>query len=340
MKRKNKRKRGKKRKRVLLENCLVGISWESKFFSQSNETMRFKAKISNVPLFTRVCATLGKIDKQCTLHLSSKMVRFILVPGITDGLELWAGMSSSTLFDDMRIESMSSNEITLHVQIDHLERALKSGQTAHEVNVKLAKRGSSAILSFVADIQMPQVMTISQDVPVVVLPGTHMSSLSEPVLPNPDVHIFLPKLKALRGVVDHLKNLADSMTISANMAGELSLQVETSNVLINTTYTGLEHPTIDSQVSGAVPPAAVSAGAAAAAAGLPSASSSPAAVTKPPAAQSAKAKVDISKFARFLQCYQIQPNSVICCIVQSRSVVLHAVLDDLYLTYYLPVLSS
>jgi HUS1 checkpoint protein len=289
--------------------------------------MRFRAKVTNVPLFYRVCQTLCKVDKQCTMHLTAKMVRFVVVPGITDGLELWAGMSATTLFDDMRIESMSANEITLHVQLDHLERALKTGQTAHEVVAKLTKRGALPYLSFVADVQMPQVMTISQDVPVEVLPGTHMAQLAEPVLPNPDVHIFLPKLKALRGVVDHLKNLADAMTISANMGGEFSLQVETANVLINTTYTGLEHPIIDSQQGGT---AGDSGGAghqqtATAASGNKQ--------------QSAKAKVDISKFARFLHCHQISPNSVICCIVQSRSLVLHAVLDDLYLTYYLPVLS-
>jgi hypothetical protein len=50
-------------------------------------------------------------------------------------------------------------------------------------------------------------------------------------------------------------------------------------------------------------------------------------------------KVDIKKFARFLYSYQVGPTNVICCIVEGRAVVLHVLLDDLYLTYYIPVIT-
>ena len=49
-------------------------------------------------------------------------------------------------------------------------------------------------------------------------------------------------------------------------------------------------------------------------------------------------KVDIKKFARFLYSYQVHPTNVICCLVENRALVLHVLLDDLYMTYYLPVL--
>jgi len=268
-------------------------------------------------------AAMGKVDRFCTMHLSAKTVRFVLAPGVVDGVELWAGMAASSLFDSMVVESQSANEITLHVQVDHLERALRSGQTAQDVAVKLSKRGptNAAVLCFVADIQTPQVMTVTQDVPVTVLPGSHWATLTEPSFPPPDVHIFLPKLRALRSVVDHLKNITDTVTISASMAGQFTLEVQTASVQITTTYTGLGTPPMATDPS------------------KPTETSPSSAATAQPKPAEAKATVDIGKFIKFLHCHQVQPNTVIFCMCRGHSLVFHAVLDDVYMTYYLSCIS-
>ncbi len=54
----------------------------------------------------------------------------------------------------------------------------------------------------------------------------------------------------------------------------------------------------------------------------------------------ANVKVDIKKFHKFLFSYLVSPTNVICCIVETRAVVLHVLVDDLYLTYYIPVTSA
>jgi len=120
----------------------------------------------------------------------------------------------------------------------------------------------------------------------------------------------MPPLKLLRHVIEKMKNVCDYLSIYANMAGDLTFKVETDMVTIATCYKGLDHP----QMEGRSPP-------------------------RRNPEQKAEVKVEIKKFARFLYSYQVQATNVICCIVEGRAVVLHVLLDDLYLTYYIPCLN-
>jgi len=120
---------------------------------------------------------------------------------------------------------------------------------------------------------------------------------------------MMPPLKLVRNVVDRLKNISDYLVISANMAGLLKLSVELEMVTIATFYKNLEHP----QIEGKSPP-------------------------RPNPEQTAEVKVDIKKFSRFLYSSQVSPNNVICCLVENRALVLHVLVDDLYMTYYIPVM--
>lgn len=55
---------------------------------------------------------------------------------------------------------------------------------------------------------------------------------------------MMPPLKLLRNVIDRMKNIHDYFIITANMAGELTLKVETDMVSVATFYTNLDHPQI------------------------------------------------------------------------------------------------
>ena len=52
------------------------------------------------------------------------------------------------------------------------------------------------------------------------------------------------------------------------------------------------------------------------------------------------ADVAAAKLARFLPCAQLRPERVICCVVERYNIVMHAVVGDVYLTYFIPVLCS
>jgi HUS1 checkpoint protein len=273
--------------------------------------MRFKAKIQDTGLFLRVVQTIEKINKTCVIHLTQRKIQFILVCDITDGFQVWAGMNAASLFSDYNVESMNNNEISFNITLDHLQRALKSSQYAQETLVKLTKKNGIPYLSLCIETTTTQAMTVNHDIPINLLGPLQVAAFVEPTLPDPEVYIMMPPLKLLRSVVDHMKNLDDYLTMQANMAGELTLKVETDMVSVATFYRNLEHPHIE----GRSPP-------------------------RHNPDQSASVKVDIKKFVKFLYSYQVSPQNVICCIVENQALVLHVLLDDLFLTYYIPVLTT
>jgi hypothetical protein len=52
------------------------------------------------------------------------------------------------------------------------------------------------------------------------------------------------------------------------------------------------------------------------------------------------AKVNIKQFTRCLHSQIVSPTNVILCIVEARVVMVHVLLDDLFLTYFVPVVIS
>uniref|UniRef100_A0A6B2LNG3 Checkpoint protein n=1 Tax=Arcella intermedia TaxID=1963864 RepID=A0A6B2LNG3_9EUKA len=152
-------------------------------------------------------------------------------------------------------------------------------------------------------------MMVTQDVPIQPLPIDQFRSFKEPSLPNPDIVIMLPQLKAMRNVIERLKDLDTILTIEANMGGEMILKIQTDMVSIATFYKNLDHPQLDGRITNEGPEVISS------------------------------AKVDIKKFWKALYSYQVDPTHVICCIVKGTALVLHALLDDLFITYYIPVVA-
>lgn len=128
---------------------------------------------------------------------------------------------------------------------------------------------------------------------------------------------MMPPLKLLRNVIDRMKNIHDFFIITANMAGELTLKVETDMVSIATFYTNLEHPQIGSCPSqlGFDVPWLIE---------LRSEGRSP---PRRDSEKTAEVKVDIKKFNRFLYSYQVSPTNVILCIIENTAIVLHVLLE-------------
>jgi len=272
--------------------------------------MKFKAKISNLSLFTKIVSVIEKIGKTCVLHLTPKRIQFILTTDLHDGVQIWSGLNAESIFDDYQIESLTSNEISMEVNLDILQRVLKAGlqKKSHDIAIKLTKKNNDPYLSLVVVIQSTQLMTVKQDIPVKMLLANQMASKVEPNLPEPNVHILMPPLKILRNVIDRMKAITDYVHLSANMGGELTLRIQTEMVSIQTFFNHLEHPTVE----GRSPP-------------------------QHNPEQKASVKLDIKKFSRILFSDLIQPQNVICCIVETKAVIFHVLLDDLFMTFYIPV---
>lgn len=59
----------------------------------------------------------------------------------------------STLFDEYRIESKNNNEIAFEISLDNLLKALKSGQLASNIILKLTKLDQVPYMRISIDIQ-------------------------------------------------------------------------------------------------------------------------------------------------------------------------------------------
>lgn len=339
--------------------------------------MKFHADVVNVGLLMRLCNTVGRVSRQCVLVVTEQSLRLVAETPISDGTSLWVGMPPRTLLEAVVLRSaVEENAVALALSAEHLERAARSGVNAQACRVRLRRRGGRPVLSVTADVSMPQPLTVTQDVPCTPLNARAIRALLEPDLPPPSTAVALPGLKQLRAVVDHLARIADTLTLTVASDGTLTLEANTPNVTVAATYSDLAMPVLGTAAAAAsaggdgssstsstvvssaastqpgTAPAAASAAAVPAAVGTPpcvvpatssaagagDTGASPAAAAAPRRAFSAD--VTAAKLARFLPCAQLRPERVICCVVERYNIVMHAVVGDVYLTYFIPVLCS
>eukprot|EP00698_Gefionella_okellyi_P010312 TRINITY_DN2668_c0_g1_i2.p2 TRINITY_DN2668_c0_g1~~TRINITY_DN2668_c0_g1_i2.p2 ORF type:complete len:268 (-),score=44.80 TRINITY_DN2668_c0_g1_i2:966-1769(-) len=266
--------------------------------------MRFRCRVTNVSQLTRVIQSLEKLNKVATLLLTPERMSFVIQGEVV----VWASIAVKSICDTYTIESLNQNEIGLELDLSHVSRALKSAQSA-DAEMRLKKIDEHPYLGFTVTSHGAQAVTVVQDVPITVLSGSQVQNFREPQTDMPDVQIFLPPLKQLYMIVERLAHLGDRMLVVANMAGELTLKVQTDMVSVATFYKNLKTPVNTTQETPAT------------------------------ASVSAEATVDVKQFAKILYSYMVNPNDVLCCILRNTVLLDVRQQDDLYLTYYIPTIT-
>ncbi|KAF2840283.1 Hus1-like protein [Patellaria atrata CBS 101060] len=253
--------------------------------------MRFKADVQNINTFYKLVSALTSIGSICWVRLSLDDIRFTIIP--EQGSQVWAVLSINTVFDQYTIVSQADNVINLEIPIGQLTAALKSALNAVAAELRLTKVGNQPILclkitslsgssgtfgssfndQFDGDGQTVDLQTtgntdrtheINQQIPIRVLSPETVANIHEPRCPDPDVHIQLPNLKALKSISDQFTQIAIRDTVSrsgrqnrpiinfeANMHGCLRLSVVTDPQNISCLWTELSNPELDpTQVEG------------------------------------------------------------------------------------------
>jgi len=140
-----------------------------------------------------------------------------------------------------------------------------------------------------------------QDVPVKVLSPNQMETIKEPDCPLPQVYIMMPNLQNLQMIAERMKALGEHVVISANLAGEFTIRVETDLVQVETFYQGLHNPKLDAaQVDVAQHPSMLR-----------------------DKHAFASARVDAKSFVKFLYSYHVGPQNVICSIIEGYALVFY-----------------
>ena len=206
--------------------------------------MRFKAKVTREQGQTlyQVCASLERVAKGAILHLSRKSIKLGMIVNSPDVPKGFAEMDSNVIFHELRIESQSDNAILLRIDtLRLLTCALASiKRSAGMCQMKLVKRGDRPCLCLEAktdgvDEGEMTCETVTQNVPIKVLPVEEIKHYLPPEIPAPDVALLMPnKIKVLRSVIEKTNKFGKHMYVGANQAGNMTLRVEDSLISVQT----------------------------------------------------------------------------------------------------------
>ena len=128
--------------------------------------MRFKAKLSNPQLLTRILQVHEKTTEQCLFKFSKKLMLFVTKTEYQDGTQIWSRIKTNTLFTDFRIESTTNNDIYVYLDLKNILRALKTYAKAQSIVVKLSKKNNIPFLTLEITVNSTN---ITQDIPLQVL---------------------------------------------------------------------------------------------------------------------------------------------------------------------------
>lgn len=197
--------------------------------------MRFRATLSNPVCLIKVLETLEKLGQTCVLHLTPTNVHFYVTHHFGTPVQAFVDLQVESVFDEYKIESKSNNEIGLLVSIQNLSRAIKSGERAMRIVIKLTKKNGRAFLTF----EISETVGITQEVPVMLQSLKSLAEYAEPHMPEPEVQLSMPNLTSLKSVIERMKSVSDQVTIEASSTGRLQFCVETEMVTIRTHYKDL-----------------------------------------------------------------------------------------------------
>lgn len=284
--------------------------------------MKFRAKLVDINCigqFLKIFTTVGKIAKLSTLRLSETQV--VLTHNeraASGGTAMWCEVNQADFFDEYRIEGKDeSNEIYLEVINENIVRALKSGQRAQSIKIKLTKK-ATACLTF--EITLPSMTmhtrSVSHDVPVAVIPSRFWEDFQKPQLPNYDVRITVPELRILKNVVERMKNISGYIVVSASRDGEIRFKVETDEVSATTHFKNMEvHD--GSQ-------------------GSNQSSEDPLGPDRSNISDAIEVRIDIQKLVMFLNVQLLNPTRIWCGIVHGQAVHMFMQCNEILFQYFMP----
>jgi HUS1 checkpoint protein len=134
--------------------------------------MRFKAKLSNPQLLTKILQVHEKTADECLFKFSKKIMAFITKTEYQDGTQIWSRIKTNTLFTDFRIESTTDNDIYAKLDLKNISRALKTYSKAQSIVFKLSKKNSIAFLTLEIIVNSTNIV---QDIPIQVLATDEVS---------------------------------------------------------------------------------------------------------------------------------------------------------------------
>ncbi|KAK5647590.1 hypothetical protein RI129_002482 [Pyrocoelia pectoralis] len=215
--------------------------------------MRFRAVLmDNAAMkdFLSTVNSLSKLGKECVMRIVSRHVYFI-IPDDDSGPRrplVWCELPVNFYFREFNLDGMSQeqNEIYLGLSTAMLAKSLSTvKQNVKSLKIKLTNKQAPCLtleieLMSTEGLQNRQLI---HDIPVEVIGRKHWNDYAEPQFN--DFHSFLqvsmqmPNLKPIKSIVERMKNMSNSLMVSATKFGKLSLQIKTNMVNLTAHFENL-----------------------------------------------------------------------------------------------------
>ncbi|KAH7873213.1 checkpoint protein Hus1/Mec3 [Lentinula edodes] len=300
--------------------------------------MRFRAGVENVTTFFRIMQSVEKLQKKCIIKFTEENMHVICNNDANEGgIQVWSQIKIDSIFNNYRIQSNSNNEITVNLTCEALMGALRSVSTSSgtsnsasgssyetdEVIIKLAKKNDQAVLNFeiTGTTRVGRKVRIGHDVKIEVMKPADVVKLSEPMCPEPDIHVLLPSLQKIRTIVERLRSMSDVLAIRASQSGCLQLSINTESVKVDTEWKNCTIPQMMKE----------------------SASQDDNADDPPPDPEHLfSVLVSVRSFLKFLSSHVVS-TTTIACICQNHCLILYVYIGDVadaggVLTFYIPAI--
>lgn len=127
--------------------------------------------------------------------------------------------------------------LTSNIGGEHFVRALKSGQNAVDLKIKLAKK-DLPVLSLIITNQSRsgKLINLVQDVPVRVLNWDMVKDLGPPKLSVHELKLKLPPLDSLKKLIDKMSHLDTKMILRGDNLGNLEFKLSNDELTVKTEF--------------------------------------------------------------------------------------------------------
>nr|CAG4637577.1 EOG090X0TJE [Ceriodaphnia reticulata]SVE73374.1 EOG090X0TJE [Ceriodaphnia reticulata] len=257
--------------------------------------------------FMGILGCMTKLGKSCILRITTTHLYFIVRESqtISSSPLIWCTLEEGHFFMEFAMEGLSAsdNEIYLEFVAENVARtlsALKVSTSAKSVKIKLTKKLSSPCLTF--EIDLPSGSNhnrlVVHDIPVNVVPRRLWNDYAEPDALDPDISVYFPQLRLMKSIVERMKNLANMATLHITAEGLLTLTVETDAVSVTSHFDDLH---VEKQKE-----------------------------------EEASVTIELKRLSNFLANEQLNPQKVVCDVVQSKMMHLNFLSESYSVQYFLP----
>uniref|UniRef100_A0A5K3EN99 Checkpoint protein n=2 Tax=Mesocestoides corti TaxID=53468 RepID=A0A5K3EN99_MESCO len=294
----------------LAKGCVLRIRKESMSFIMRERNVQGGAEawcdIEQASVFSdSVCEGLSPEQDEILLEVIPEQILHCLRSTGAAGVGLGGGGLGSQTHTAVGSSgfTLPRGQTTLHSFVN----------TARSLKIKLVRRKTPCLALEVEQASISgRSRAVWHFVPVHILSLRLWSDFEEAPDPDFDLSIFLPPVKTLRVFVDRMKRFARFITIKANGAGDLCLEINMETLArVRLTFRGLRARDWH----------------------LPEGE----ALTGEDAAISVfSATLDIRRFGQLLSCARVQPNWFVCNIVQDHIIQFVMLFENSRLKYTLP----